>query len=253
MAVFVMADTHLSLSGEKPMHIFGSRWTGHTEKIRKNWLETVGENDTVVIPGDLSWGINLNEALEDFRFIDALPGKKVLLKGNHDYFWDTVTKMTAFNEINGIRTFSFLHNNAVRCEDFIFCGSRGWYTEDKKVIVQNEVDTAKLVAREVGRLHTSLEAGRKIQDEVFRTKGIRPEILVFLHFPPYFKGYICDEIILELYHFGVERCYFGHIHGSYDVPPMLSYMDMEFRLISADYLNFVPQRIPPRTSGSVSP
>ncbi|MCQ2433036.1 MAG: metallophosphoesterase [Clostridia bacterium] len=240
MAVYVMADTHLSLAVNKPMHIFGSRWTDHPEKIRKNWLECVRPEDTVVIPGDLSWGINLEESLADFRFIDDLPGNKILLKGNHDYWWDTVTKMTAFNAENKLTHFSYLHNNAIRCEDFILCGSRGWYTEDKKVITQNEVDTAKIVAREVGRLHTSLEAGKKIHDEVLETEGRDLEMLVFLHFPPYFKGYICDEIILELYRFGIERCYFGHIHGSYDVPAMRKYMDIEFRLIAADFLNFRP-------------
>lgn len=245
MAVFVMADPHLSLSVDKPMHVFGTRWTDHPKKIRENWLSAVRAEDTVVIPGDLSWGINLTESLPDFRFIDALPGKKILLKGNHDYYWDTVTKMTAFNAANGITTFSYLHNNAVRCEDFILCGSRGWYTEDRKVTTANDVDTAKIVAREVGRLHTSLSEGKKLHDEILSSEGKDLELLVFLHFPPYFKGYICDEIILELYRFGITRCYFGHIHGAYDVPAVRKYMDIEFHLIAADYLNFMPQKIEP--------
>ena len=213
------------------------------EKIRENWLKTVSQDDTVIIPGDLSWGINLEEALPDFRFIDALPGKKILLKGNHDYWWDTVTKMNTFNEANGITTFSYLHNNAMRCEDFILCGSRGWYTEDKKVVTANEVDTKKLIAREVGRLKTSLDAGRAIQEQVRSEEGRELEMLVFLHFPPYFKGYICDEIILELYRYGIERCYFGHIHGVYDVPRTRNYMEIDFSLIAGDFLNFVPCRI----------
>ena len=243
MSVFVMADTHLSLAVDKPMDKFGARWANHAEKIRENWLKTVSANDTVIIPGDLSWGINLEEALPDFRFIDALPGKKILLKGNHEYWWDTVTKMNAFNEENGITTFSYLHNNAMRCEDFILCGSRGWYTEDKKVVTANEVDTKKLIAREVGRLKTSLDAGRAIREQVRSEEGRELEMLVFLHFPPYFKGYICDEIILELYRYGIERCYFGHIHGVYDVPRTRNYMEIEFSLIAGDFLNFVPCRI----------
>ncbi|MBO5648495.1 MAG: metallophosphoesterase [Clostridia bacterium] len=157
MSVFVMADPHLSLSTDKPMDKFGARWTDHAEKIRTRWCEVVAPEDTVVIPGDLSWGINLEQALPDLSFIDALPGKKILLKGNHDYWWDTVKKMTAFFDAHGITTMSFLHNNAVRCENFILCGSRGWYTGDKKVVTANEVDAAKLIAREVGRLRTSLE------------------------------------------------------------------------------------------------
>ena len=243
MSVFVMADTHLSLAVNKPMDKFGARWANHTEKIKEKWCAAVGENDTVVIPGDLSWGINLEEALPDFRMIDALPGKKILLKGNHDYWWDTVKKMTAFNEEHGIRTFSYLHNNAVRCEDFILCGSRGWYTEEKKVITANEVDTAKLIAREVGRLKTSLECGEAIKRQVMEEEGRELEMLVFLHFPPYFKGYICDEIILQLYRFGVERCYFGHIHGTYDVPMTRRYMDIDFTLVAGDFLGFAPLRI----------
>lgn len=235
-----MADTHLSLSSEKPMDIFGSRWTDHAEKIRKNWTETVGEDDTVVIPGDLSWGLDLAGAEPDFRFIDSLPGKKILLKGNHDYWWNTVSKMNAFYAEHGIGSFRFLHNNAVRAEDFILCGSRGWYTEDKKVASSYDIDTAKIVAREVGRLNTSLAEGKRLHDEIMASEGRDLEMLVFLHFPPYFRGYICDEIILALYRYGIRRCYFGHIHGVYDFPATLEYMDIEFSLISADFLNFRP-------------
>ena len=154
-----------------------------------------------------------------------------------------MTKMNAFNEENGITTFSYLHNNAMRCEDFILCGSRGWYTEDKKVVTANVVDTKKLIAREVGRLKTSLDSGRAIREQVRSEEGRELEMLVFLHFPPYFKGYICDEIILELYRYGIERCYFGHIHGVYDVPRTRNYMEIEFSLIAGDFLNFVPCRI----------
>ncbi|MBP3918309.1 MAG: metallophosphoesterase [Clostridia bacterium] len=243
MSVFVMADTHLSLCVNKPMDKFGSRWKNHTEKIRENWMNTVSAEDTVVIPGDLSWGINLDESLADFRFIDSLPGKKILLKGNHDYWWDTVKKMTSFFEANGIATMSFLHNSAVRCENFILCGSRGWYTEDKKIVTQNDVDTKKMIAREVGRLKLSLDAGKALQKQVMETEGKNLEMLVFLHFPPYFKGYICDEIILELYRYGIERCYFGHIHGVYDVPVTRKYMDISFTLTAGDFLNFIPLKI----------
>ena len=151
--------------------------------------------------------------------------------------------MNAFFSANGITTMSFLHNSAVRCEDFIVCGSRGWYNEDKKVITQNDVDTKKLIAREVGRITTSLDAGRAIRETVAAEQGFSPEMLVFLHFPPYFKGYICDEIILELYRYGIARCYFGHIHGVYDVPAVRRYMDIDFYNIAGDFLNFVPLKI----------
>jgi len=246
MALFVMADTHLSFSTDKPMDIFGQRWIGHAQKIRDHWMDTVSAEDTVVIPGDISWGMNLEESLPDFLFLQSLPGKKILLKGNHDYWWDTMTKMTAFNQENGLDSISYLHNNAYRCEDFILCGSRGWYTEGKRVVTANEIDTEKIVAREVGRLRASLQAGHALREQVLSEEGFAPEILVFLHFPPYFTGYICDELVLELYRFDIKRCYFGHIHGNYQEAMVRHYLDIEFTMISADHLQFVPYRIEKR-------
>ncbi len=243
MAVYVMADTHLSLAAAKPMDVFGARWRGHAEKIRTRWCEVVSPSDTVVIPGDLSWGIKLSDALPDLHMIDDLPGKKILLKGNHDYWWETVTKMRTFFAENGITTLDFLHNSAYRCEDMILCGSRGWYTGDKKVVTANEIDTKKIVAREVGRLRVSLEAGRAIQKQVAETEGVTLPMPVFLHFPPYFKGYVCEELIDVMEEYGVHRCFFGHIHGTYDVPADRFYRGICFSIISADYLQFRPRRV----------
>ena len=127
--LYTIADTHLSLTTEKPMDVFGPRWANHDQKLRENWLKTVTENDTVVLPGDISWGISLEEALEDLKFLDALPGRKLIGKGNHDYWWTTVNKMTKFFEENSITTLSFLYNNAYLVEDKIVCGTRGWMSE----------------------------------------------------------------------------------------------------------------------------
>jgi predicted phosphohydrolase len=184
------------------------------------------------------------EAKADFDFIEALPGQKIILKGNHDYWWQTMAKLDAFLAANEYKTIRFLHNNAYETEDFILCGSRGWYTDDKNA--PRGADAAKIVAREAQRIAMSLNAGVKLQ-EAARENGKEKEILAFLHFPTIFEGYLCDEIILELYRKGVERCYFGHIHGSYESARVISYSDIDFYLISADYLLFEPLKIEPKS------
>ena len=244
MALFVIGDSHLSLSVAKPMDVFGSRWKGYVEKFKNGWESSVTENDTVVLAGDISWGMTMEEAKADFDFIEALPGQKIILKGNHDYWWQTMAKLDAFVAKNEYKTIRFLHNNAYETEDFIICGSRGWYTDDRNAPIRG-ADAAKVVAREVQRIAVSLNAGVKLRDAAME-RGEEKEILTFLHFPPIFKGYICDEIILELYRKGIERCYFGHIHGSYDSAKVISYSDIDFYLISADYLLFEPLKIEPK-------
>ncbi len=244
MALYVMGDLHLSLSTAKPMDVFGSRWTGYVEKIKAGWLSRVTNEDTVVLAGDISWGMSLEEARADFDFIEALPGEKIILKGNHDYWWQTAAKLDRFVAENGYKTIRFLHNNAYEVENFILCGSRGWYTDDrdKTSASMRGADAAKIVAREVARINLSLDAGRALRDAA-RERGEEKEVLCFLHFPPIFKGYLCDEIILALYQKGVERCFFGHIHGNYEAPRKMNYSDMDFYLISADYLLFEPLKI----------
>ena len=244
MAVFVMADTHLSLSSQKPMDVFGVRWTDYITKIKNNWNTLVKPTDTVILPGDISWAMYLEEAKEDLLFLDSLPGNKIILKGNHDFWWESATKMRHFLEMHQIQTLSFLQNNAFFVEPFIICGTRGWYAEDKKLNTQHAPDAQKMINREQMRLHLSLEEGKKLQQAVFQERGIRPEIIVCMHFPPYFTGYICDELILELYRYNVKRCFFGHIHGSYNIPFRYHYMDIDFYLIASDYLHFTPFQIP---------
>ncbi len=242
MALYVIGDLHLSFSTAKPMDIFGSRWAGHAEKIKTGWLSRVKEEDTVVLAGDSSWGMTPEEAKADFDFIESLPGQKLILKGNHDYWWQTLAKLNRFVEECGYKTIRFLHNNAYEVENFIVCGSRGWYTDDHTSASMRGADAAKIVAREVQRITMSLEAGKKLQAEAL-ARGEPKEILSFLHFPPIFKGYICDEIILALYQKGVERCYFGHIHGNYEAARVMNYSDIDFYLISSDFLLFEPLKI----------
>ncbi len=245
MSLFVIADTHLSLSCEKPMDVFGARWKDYTQRLENEWRAVVKEDDTVVIAGDISWGMTVEEAKADFDFLEVLPGQKIIMKGNHDYWWQTMAKLDAFVEKNEYKTIRFLHNNAYACEDFIICGSRGWYNDDKNKPIRG-ADSEKIVAREVMRIGISLDAGKKLARELFEQDGKEREVLAFLHFPPIFKGYMCDEIIMELYKKGVERCFFGHIHGSYDAPMKREYADIEFYFIAADYLAFRPFKIEPK-------
>ena len=245
MSLFVIADTHLSLSCEKPMDVFGARWRDYTQRLETEWRAVVKEEDTVVIAGDISWGMTVEEAKADFDFLEALPGQKIIMKGNHDYWWQTMAKLDAFVESNQYKTIRFLHNNAYACDDFIICGSRGWYNDDKNKPMRG-ADSEKIVAREVVRIGLSLDAGHKLRKELMEQDGKDREVLAFLHFPPIFKGYMCDEIIMELYKKQVERCFFGHIHGSYDAPLKREYADIDFYFIAADYLAFRPFKIEPK-------
>jgi len=229
MPLFAIADTHLSHFKHKPMDIFGSRWKNHTEQIREKWIASVGSDDTVVIAGDVSWAMTLEEAKEDFLFLESLPGKKIISKGNHDYWWQTAKKITDFFEQNDIKSIELLHNNAYIVEDYVVCGTRGWYSEGAS---PKGNDYAKLVNREVSRLEMSLREGQAI------AKG--RELLVFLHFPAVFGGFVFRELVDVMHKFGVRRCYYGHIHGVYRVPPVSMFEGIEMRIISSDYLEFKP-------------
>lgn len=239
MSLFVMADLHLYSSVNKPMDIFGARWTDHMPKIKKYWSSIVTNDDTVIVPGDISWGIDYNEAYEDFKFINALPGKKLIGKGNHDYWWGTMTKNRAFVKENGFDTIDFLYNNAYRVEDYIVCGTRGWYVDEKlQAGNTKDVEYEKIVAREAQRLKMSLEEAVKL-----RTNN--EQILVFFHFPPVFGSFVCDEIVDILLEYDIKHCYFGHIHGTYNIPRTTNYKGISFSLISSDYNNFVPMIVIP--------
>ncbi len=233
MALFTLSDTHLSLTTGKPMDIFGARWRGHDRKIETEWNRLVKAEDTVVVGGDVSWGISLEEAREDLFFLDRLPGKKILLKGNHDYWWSTQKKVTDFFAANGIGSLFLLQNNSYLCEGMALCGTRGWYSDAGNA--PEESDYRKIVAREAARLKLSLDS---VSDPV-------PEKLVFMHFPPLFENYICRPLIDLLHEYRVTRCYFGHIHGVYALPPVTLFEGIAFHLVSADYLNFIPLPISP--------
>lgn len=240
MSLYVIADLHLSLSEKtnKPMEVFGQNWANHAERIKKYWSAVVCEEDTVVIPGDISWAMKLEEAYDDLKFIDSLPGTKIISKGNHDFWWSTAGKIESFFADNEIKTVKLLHNNAHKLDDCIVCGTRGWFYDEKQQNVINETDFEKIVARESMRLEASLKMAKELQGD-----DANIPILVFLHFPPVWNGFECRPIIDVMHKYNITRCYFGHIHGSYFVPKTTEFEGISMTLTAADYLKFAPMPI----------
>ena len=245
MSLYVLSDTHLSTGDDKPMDIFGARWTGYTEKLRTRWNRLVTDKDTVVIAGDISWAMSHTGAVGDLRFIENLNGSKIIGRGNHDYWWTSMKKLEELCEAEGFRTLRFLHNNAYEVEDFVVAGSRGWYIDESNRKMPQDADYQKIVAREAIRLELSLTEAVKLRDKIESSTGIKKEILAFLHFPPSFRGYECPEIIAVLKKYGIKRCYFGHIHGVYDVPRCVESDGIAYTLTSADFLDFWPLPVLP--------
>ncbi len=227
MSLFVIADLHLSLSSNKPMDIFGG-WQDYVSRLEANWQNNVKPDDTVVIPGDVTWGMSLEEALEDFKFIDKLNGTKIILKGNHDYWWSTKTKADKFFEEQGITTIRILHNNHYEYDEIGICGTRGWINDG------SEPADAKVIRREAMRLE------RSIQSAV--DNGLKP--IVFLHYPPLFGAEANYDILDVLLKYEIKHCFYGHLH-SYACQKAVNGRSygIEFRLISSDYLHFNPLNI----------
>ena len=238
MAVWTIADLHLAHTVNKPMNKFGRRWTGHTEKIESRWRALVENGDTVIVPGDISWGMTLDEARDDLAFIDRLPGKKLLSRGNHDYWWASLAKMHALCEAEGFTTLEFMQNSAHPVENLILAGSRGWYIEQRLQNTPMPTDYEKIVARECLRLGMSLDEADKL-----KTANPDAETVVFLHFPPVFGDFICEPLVEVLKSRGIRDCYFGHIHGVYNVPGNFEYEGIRMHLISADFLDFYPVKV----------
>ena len=229
MALFALGDPHLSLGADKPMDVFGGVWEGYMDKLSAGF-GVVGREDTVVLCGDISWGMSLEQAKPDFAWLNALPGRrKLLLKGNHDYWWTTASKMKTFFTENGFQTLDILHNNCHFYGDVALCGPRGRSDEE----VQQGHDE-KVVTREPIRLEASLKAA-----------GDRPK-LCFLHYPPLYQGYTCPEILALLERYRVARCYYGHLHGgSHRLAIEGEHNGVDYRLVAADYLRFVPKLVLP--------
>ena len=224
MALYAIGDLHLCLGAPKPMDIFGGAWVGYMDKLREG-IKAIGPEDTTVLLGDLSWALDLKGAKEDFAWINEIPGRKIILKGNHDYWWSTASKFYKFCEENGFSDQLILNNNYYEYDGYAICGTRGWFFEEERSGQQDE----KVFRRELIRLETSLKSAADL-----------PKI-VFLHYPPKYKGYECPEILEILHRYDVRRCFYGHLHGASHGLAMEGQWDgIDFRLVSADKLNFKP-------------
>lgn len=224
MALYAIGDLHLCLGAPKPMDIFGGNWVGYMDKLSQG-LSIVKPDDTIVLLGDLSWSLDLADAFADFQWINNIPGKKIILKGNHDYWWSTASKFYDFCKKNDFSDMYILNNNHYVYEDYAICGTRGWFFEEER---SGEHDQ-KVFKRELLRLEASLKSA-----------GEMPKI-VFLHYPPMYKGYKCHEIIQLLQQYDVRQCFYGHLHGpSHNLALEGLYDGIEYRLVSADRLNFYP-------------
>ena len=232
MSLYVIGDLHLCFSDpSKTMAVFAG-WDNYQERIEKNWRETVKPEDTVVLAGDISWGMSLQQAEPDFRFINGLPGRKIILKGNHDYWWVTMKKMEGFFAENGFDTLNILHNNHYEYNGYGICGTRGWVngTDGGK----DEQDE-KVLKREVQRLETSIQSAVKA--------GLEP--IVFMHYPPIFASNFNYDILEVLYRYKIKACYYGHIHGrsAHALCVTNTYDDIDFYLIAGDYIQFMPEKV----------
>lgn len=226
MALFVIGDTHLSFGTDKPMDIFKG-WEGYTTLLEDNWRREICDEDTVVVAGDISWGMDFETALPDLQFIHNLPGKKFLLKGNHDYWWTTAAKMNAFFEENDLNSLSILHNNSYTTPDGIsLCGTRGWVFES------GQAQDTKVMNREAGRLEMSLKQAQT--DRIF----------AFLHYPPLCEGASAPALLDLLEKYKVEKCFYGHLHNTAVYRAVQGRIGaVEYKLISADALRFCPFKI----------
>jgi len=224
MALYVLADLHLAFGADKPMDVFGGRWLGYHDKLEEN-LSVLREDDTLVIPGDFCWALDLEQGKEDFAFLNKFPGRKLFVKGNHDYWWTTVSKFTKFCEENNFADMHLLHNTCFFYKDIALCGTRGWFFEEEQEGTHDE----KVFKRELIRLEASLQAaGDK-------------EKYCFLHYPPRYRGYNCPEILSLMEQYGVSRCYYGHLHGdSHKLALEGESSGIKYSLIASDYVNFKP-------------
>ena len=233
MSLYTIADLHLSFGSNKPMDIFGYNWEKHDEKIAKDWMKKVESNDLVVIPGDFSWAMKLEDTYLDFEYLSNLPGKKLILKGNHDYWWNTLSKMRNYLAVNKFENIDFIQNNFYEYKDKVITGVHGW------IIDGNEEDN-KILRREKLRLEMELES-------ITKEFGSDKEIIVFMHYPPYrtFEEKEKNPYLEIIEKYNVKKCYYGHLHGEQSFGNVRDYklLETEYKLISADYVDFKLQKI----------
>ena len=229
MAIYTIGDLHLSFNENKPMSIFGENWEGYEKKVKENWINLVTENDLVVLPGDFSWSMYLKDTYKDFEYLNNLPGKKLLLKGNHDYWWSTVNSMRNYIKENNFKDIDFLYNNSYEFENKIIVGTRGWaFGED--------AESKRMLNREVARLELSIKYG-------IETFGEGKEIIAFMHYPPIIKQDVQDNemnlFVQMLKKYNIQKCYYGHLHSTAIKDAVEGeHFGIDFKLVSADSLDF---------------
>lgn len=223
MSIYAISDLHLSFNANKPMDIFGVNWENHIIKLKANWIKQAKENDIIVLGGDFSWSTYLKDTIKDFKFLNNLPGKKILLKGNHDYWWTTLTNMNNYLKENKIEDIFFLYNNSYLFENYIIAGTKGWNF--------NAETDKKLLNRELQRLETSIKSG------IYQYGN--KEIMLFVHYPPINEKNIHTEFIKIMKKYNVKKCFYGHLHGINQKEAVEGNINgIEFKLISSDYTDF---------------
>ena len=229
MSIYTIGDLHLSFRENKPMDIFGENWANHEQKIKEDWLKKVKEEDLVVLPGDFSWATYLKDTDLDFEYINNLPGKKLLLKGNHDYWWTTLNKLRTFVEEEKFSNIDFIYNNAYEFENKIIVGTRGWSFGESE-------EDKKIAKREAMRLELSINEGKKLYGE-------EKEIIAFMHYPPIINSHIAknepSDYVRVMQKYGIKKCFYGHLHStSIQEAVDGNYFGIEFKLVSADGVDF---------------
>ncbi len=233
MSIYAIGDLHLSFGTDKPMNVFGNQWQDYEEKLEKNWNENIKENDVVLIPGDFSWATYLEDTLQDFKFLNKLNGKKILLKGNHDYWWTTLKRMREFLEQNEIHNVDFIFNTSIETDEAVIVGTRGWAFNDTE-------NSEKMLNRELARLELSIKDGIK--------KNSDKKIICMMHYPPISMNMIekneKSEYLEMMKKYNIKECIYGHLHGSSHLEAVEGIVDgINLRLVSSDYLQFNPIKI----------
>ncbi len=233
MSIYAIADLHLSFGVDKPMNIFGDKWQNYEKKIKENWINQISENDTVILPGDFSWAMYMEEAKDDFDFINKLPGNKILIKGNHDYWWSTIKKLNEFIQENNFSNINFIMNNAIECDKSVIVGTRGWSFNDTD-------NSEKMTKRECARLELS------IKDSLSKNTG--KEIICAMHYPPITKNMVQNNefgpYIEIMKKYGIKKCIYGHLHGRSHIEAVEGNIyGIDLKLVSSDYLQFMPYKL----------
>lgn len=227
MSLYAISDLHLALKVDKPMDIFGDKWANHHEKIKENWENKICDDDTVLIAGDISWSMNMEDGLDDLEYIHMLPGRKIIIKGNHDYWWGSITKLNSLYD-----NMNFIQNNFFTYEDYAICGTRGWTNAESENSSEHDV---KVYNREILRLRLSLDAAIK--------NGYK-KIIVMLHYPPTNDKFEESEFTKIFKEYNVEKVIYGHLHG-YSLKNVLEGIvdGVEYIMTSCDYIDFNPIKI----------